>query len=84
MERHWVRWLRVAGGVGFLAVAVVTGLAFAGTPAAYIDCSGPGPWLTLCAIPVPESDWTPVVALGAVGIVLLWPSRRRDEVDRSG
>lgn len=74
MERHWNWALRVAGGLAFLAVAVVTALSLAATPAGFLDCSGG--WLVLCTMPIPESDWTPVVALAAIGVVLLWPRPR--------
>jgi len=80
VERRWGRWLRVAAGLGLLAVAVVTALSLAATPAGFLDCSGG--WLVLCTMPIPESDWTPVVALATVGVALLWPRRR--EVDRPG
>jgi len=83
VERPWVRWLRVAGGVAFLAVAVVTALAMAtaGHDLAELGCDPRK--LGLCARPgllmvPPPPDWTPVVALAAIGVVLLWPRRPRE------
>jgi len=88
VERRWNWWLRVVAGLGFLAVAAVTmiAMATAGHDLAELGCDPRK--LVMCARPglvmvPPPPDWTAVVALAAIGVVLLWPRHRR-EADPAG
>jgi len=77
MERRWVRWLRVAGGVALLAVALVAASSIAGTlVSTLVPCDTTFLILCLRSVPPPPPDWTPVVALATVGVALLWPRRQ--------